>query len=85
MTILDFMEEKPKRKSKKEPVEVVVVQEEKPKSKNKKQIVDANVEMKKFKCVSCSKEFFDMSMYFYDKPSTKCMWCAKFPKKEKKK
>ncbi|NBP03634.1 MAG: hypothetical protein EBU90_26775 [Proteobacteria bacterium] len=83
MSVLDFMEEKPKRKSKKQTVEVEVVKEQKP--KRKKQSVEVDIEMKKFKCVSCGKEHFDMSLYFYDKPSTKCLWCTKFPKKEKKK
>lgn len=40
--------------------------------------------MVKFKCVSCDKEYFDMNLYFYDKPSIKCLWCNKYPQKDKK-
>lgn len=80
------MEEKPKRKIKKQPVQVEVVKEEKPKRvAKKKKTVEVEVEMQKFKCVVCGQEHFDMNLYFHDKPSTKCLWCAKFPKKEKKK
>ena len=49
----------------------------------KKTTQDKEVDMKKFTCVSCGAEKFDMNLYFYDKPSTKCLWCLKFPKKEK--
>lgn len=67
MTILDFMEDK------------------KPKTTRKKKVVEPeDIEMKKFKCVSCSKEYFDMNLYFYDTPSSKCLWCTKFPVKDKK-
>lgn len=60
--------------------------EEKPKRATKKKSVsEAEVPMHKFKCASCGKEHFDMNLYFYDKPSTKCLWCTKFPNKEKKK
>lgn len=41
------------------------------------------VDMVKFTCSVCGKVNFDMGMYFYDKPSTKCMWCAKYPIKKK--
>ena len=65
-----------------------MTEEKKPKAKSlsrKKQIADQiNAEMKKFTCVSCGKENFDMGSYFYDKPSIKCLWCSKFPSKTKK-
>jgi len=68
MTILDFMEDK------------------KPKATRKRKVAEPeDIEMKKFKCISCDREHFDMNLYFYDTPSTKCLWCTKFPKKEKKK
>jgi hypothetical protein len=61
------------------------MEEEKPKPSRKKKVIEPeDVEMKKFTCNSCGKENFDMNLYFYDKPSTKCLWCMKFPVKEKK-
>jgi hypothetical protein len=48
-------------------------------------IADADIEMKKFTCVTCSKEYFDMNLYFKDTASTKCLWCSKFPKPKGKK
>lgn len=41
-------------------------------------------DMVKFKCITCSREYYDMNLYFYDRPSTKCMWCTKYPVKDKK-
>jgi hypothetical protein len=58
--------------------------EEKKQTKKRKITSEPDLEMKKFTCTSCSKEFFDMNLYFYDRPSTKCMWCSKFPKPVKK-
>jgi len=67
MSVLDFMENKPKRLNRKRQVAQQV-----------------EVEMHKATCESCKKEFFDMNLYFYDKASTKCLWCTKFPKPVKK-
>jgi hypothetical protein len=68
MSVLDFMEDKPKRLNR------------------KRQIAEqVDVEMHKFTCTSCSKEYFDMNLYFHDTPTTKCLWCTKFPKKPIKK
>jgi hypothetical protein len=46
----------------------------------KKKTSPKEVEMHKFTCVSCGKVNFDMNLYFKDIPSTKCMWCSKYPK-----
>lgn len=35
-------------------------------------------------CAGCGKKFPDTGSYFYDRPSTRCIWCAKFPKDKKK-
>ena len=40
--------------------------------------------MVKFICEGCGRESFDLNHYFYDKPSTKCIWCSKYPVKTKK-
>ena len=48
-------------------------------------IIEEDIPMVKFTCVSCGKENFDMGHYFHDKPSTKCLWCTKYPKVIKKK
>ena len=58
--------------------------EEKKKTKKRKAASEPDIEMKKFTCVSCGAERFDMGLYFYDTPSTKCIWCAKYPKPVKK-
>lgn len=36
--------------------------------------------MQKFVCQGCGRSHFDTGLYFYDKSSTKCIWCTKFPK-----
>jgi len=57
------------------------MEEEKPKTPRTKKVAEPeDIEMKKFTCVSCSKEYFDMNLYFKDTPSIKCLWCSKFPK-----
>jgi hypothetical protein len=49
----------------------------------KKQEKDSKVEkdfpIKIFTCQSCKQKYFDIVLYFYDKPSKKCLWCTKFP------
>jgi hypothetical protein len=47
--------------------------------KTTKKVVESEIPMKVFTCQGCKKKFPDMGSYFYDKPSKKCMWCAKFP------
>lgn len=43
--------------------------------------VDQNeVEMLTYKCSGCGGQFPDMGLYFYGVSSTRCIWCAKFPK-----
>jgi len=43
--------------------------------------VDPNeVEMLTYTCSGCNKKFPDMGHYFYGTSSTRCTWCAKFPK-----
>lgn len=43
--------------------------------------VDPNeVEMLTYKCSGCGGQFPDMGHYFYGVSSTRCTWCAKFPK-----
>lgn len=44
---------------------------------------DYGPDMVKFKCSGCEAEGYDMSMYFYGIPQTKCLWCQKCPKKKK--
>lgn len=36
-----------------------------------------------FVCTTCNQQFPDTNLYFYGTESTKCMWCTKFPKKQK--
>jgi hypothetical protein len=40
--------------------------------------------MTTFNCQSCGKRYADTGSYFYNQPSTRCIWCAKFPSKSKK-
>jgi hypothetical protein len=43
--------------------------------------VDHNeIEMLTYKCSGCGGQFPDMGHYFYGVGSTRCIWCAKFPK-----
>lgn len=35
--------------------------------------------LKIFTCQNCKQKYFDTMLYFYDKPSKKCLWCTKFP------
>jgi len=39
--------------------------------------------MKKFTCLGCGFQGFDAQEYFSGRPSTRCIWCAKYgsPKK----
>ena len=36
-----------------------------------------------FVCLGCSRKYLDTGLYFFDKPSVKCLWCIKFPKTKK--
>jgi hypothetical protein len=36
-----------------------------------------------FVCATCEKQYPDTNRYFYGIESTRCMWCTKFPKKQK--
>lgn len=60
---------------------------EEKKTTRKKKVKDEEVPMDTFTCVTCKGKFFDMGSYFHNKPSTKCIWCSKYPNrlKEKKK
>lgn len=40
--------------------------------------------MQTYVCVSCGQKYPDTGQYFYNQPSTKCIWCTKFPKKLQK-
>jgi len=43
--------------------------------------IDQNeVEMLTYKCSGCGTQYPDTGLYFYDVSSTRCIWCAKFPK-----
>lgn len=37
-------------------------------------------EMFTYVCSSCSRQYPDTGLYFYGVKSTRCLWCAKFPK-----
>ena len=50
----------------------------------KKTVVDKDVPMKIFTCEVCKKKFPDMTDYFYDNKSKKCMWCTKYPVTKKR-
>lgn len=53
--------------------------------KLKSQTNEFGPEMKLFKCVNCGDTYPDCKLYFYDTPSKRCIWCAKFPDRLKKK
>ena len=43
--------------------------------------IDQNeVEMLTYKCSGCGGQFPNTGLYFYGTSSTRCIWCAKFPK-----
>lgn len=46
---------------------------------------ETEAEMKLFTCKACNKKFPDMGLYFYETASEKCMWCRKFPSRNKPK
>lgn len=37
-------------------------------------------DMLTYNCSGCGVKFADVGLYFYGISSTKCIWCAKFPK-----
>lgn len=37
-------------------------------------------DMLTYECQGCKGRFADVGHYFYGTSSTKCIWCAKFPK-----
>jgi hypothetical protein len=43
----------------------------------------AEPEMQKYTCAGCGFQGFDIQEYFSGRPSTRCIWCAKYgiPKK----
>lgn len=41
---------------------------------------DTGPEMTNYICKGCNTQFPDTGLYFYGISSTKCIWCAKFPK-----
>ena len=41
---------------------------------------DSGPEMLTFICSGCNKKYPDTGLYFYGVSSTRCIWCAKFPK-----
>ena len=43
----------------------------------------AEPEMKKFTCQGCGFQGFDVQEYFSGRPSTRCLWCVKYPKPKK--
>ena len=55
--------------------------------KNQKALTKSNdddVPMTTYVCAGCQRKLFDTSLYFYDKPSTLCLWCTKYPKPKPK-
>jgi hypothetical protein len=52
--------------------------------KNKKSLTD-DLDMEKYVCEGCGAKYFDTGLYFYGKPSVKCLWCTKFPKQKERK
>lgn len=58
---------------------------EEKKPRKKKEVKEIDVPMEQFTCASCGNKYFDMKSYFYGTKSTKCLWCTKYPKQEKKK
>lgn len=53
--------------------------------KTTKEVVEKDVPMKVFTCQGCNNKFPDMGLYFYNKSSKKCLWCTKFPSRNKTK
>jgi len=45
-------------------------------------VVEKEIPLKIFTCKNCKNKFFDTSFYFYNKASTKCLWCTKFPSRK---
>jgi len=41
---------------------------------------DSGPEMTTYVCKGCNQKFPDTGLYFYGVSSTRCIWCAKFPK-----
>lgn len=61
------------------------MEDNKPKTTRKKKVVKyEDFPMEHFTCTICNKRFFDTNLYFYDTPSTKCLWCIRRPVRDKK-
>lgn len=39
-------------------------------------------DMLTYECKGCGGKFADLGLYFYGISSTRCIWCAKFPKEK---
>jgi len=56
----------------------------KPNTRKKPANDNTEGDLKKFTCTVCERKYFDTSLYFYGTPSTRCLWCTKFPPSKKR-
>jgi hypothetical protein len=77
---------KPEKKSAWRKRQVADKQESKPRTRAKaaNDPAENDDDLKKFTCSVCNREYFDTSLYFYGTPSTRCLWCTKFPPSKKR-